>query len=68
MPQEVRAMAGHIKVTLVRSGICRTASQRRTLVALGLGKLNSFVVCPDNPAVRGAIEKVQHLVSFEDVQ
>ena len=37
-----------------------------TLVALGLRKLNSTTVQPDNAATRGKIFKVKHLVKVEE--
>ncbi len=43
-----------------------TQSQRKTVVALGLGKLNSSVIKEDNPAVRGMITAVSHLVTVEE--
>ena len=45
-------MAKKLKVTLVRSGINRLAKQKRTVERLGLRKLHSSVVLPDNEAVR----------------
>ena len=39
-----------IKITLTKSPIGRIPSQRKTVVALGLGKLNSSVIKEDNPA------------------
>lgn len=51
-----------ITIKLVRSGIGRKPNQRKTLVALGLTKLNQTVIKVDNPAVRGMIETVSHLV------
>ena len=50
-----------IKITLTKSPIGRIPSQRKTVVALGLGKLNSSVIKEDNPAVRGMITPVDHL-------
>jgi len=55
-----------IKITLTKSG--RIPSQRKTVVALGLGKLNSSVIKEDNPAVRGMITAVSHLVTVEEVK
>ena len=51
-----------IKVKQVRSRINCPAVQKRTLDALGLRKLNRVVEHEDNPAIRGMIEKVKHLV------
>ena len=57
-----------LKITLIRSLIGRPETQRATVKALGLGKINSFVVQEDNPAIKGMIRKVEHLVRVEEVQ
>jgi len=57
-----------LKITLVKSPIGRLANQRATVKTLGLGKLNSSVVKPDNAAIRGMINTVAHLVSVEEVK
>ena len=56
-----------VKVTLVKSGMGRLKKQMRTLEALGLGKVNSSNVLPDNAATRGMIFVVKHLVKVEKV-
>ena len=56
-----------IKVTLVKSASGRLEKQSRTLEALGLKKINSFNVVPDNAAIRGMIFVVKHLVKVEKV-
>lgn len=56
-----------LKVTLKRSLIGRPETQRRTVRSLGLHKLNSVNELPDNPAVRGQLHKVEHLVSVEKI-
>lgn len=53
-----------IKVKQVKSRINSPIDQKRTLDALKLRKLNRVVELPDNPAVRGMIAKVKHLVSI----
>ena len=56
-----------LKVTLVKSASGRLEKQKRTLVALGLSKLNSSNIVPDNDATRGMIFVVKHLVKVENV-
>ncbi len=56
-----------LKVTLRRSLISRPETQRKTVKALGLHKINSSSILPDSPSVRGQIFKVKHLVSVEEV-
>ncbi len=51
-----------ITVTQYASPQRRPADQRATLVGLGLNKINRRSTLNDTPAVRGMIEKVQHLV------
>ena len=53
-----------IKVKQVKSRIKCPKDQKRTLDALGLRKLNRVSEHPDNPAIRGMIAKVKHLVSI----
>ncbi len=60
--QEKKIMAT-IKIKQVRSRINSPIDQKKTLDALGLRKLNRVVEHPDNPAIRGMIAKVKHLVS-----
>lgn len=59
-------MAKKLEITLTRSLIGRTKDQRATVEALGLSKINSSVVKEDNPAIRGMINKVSHLVSVKE--
>lgn len=56
-----------LKITLVRSPIGYNKRQKRTVEALGLRRLNQSVVKPDNPAVRGMVRKITHLVMVEEV-
>ena len=56
-----------IRVTLVKSPIGFSKDQKRTVVALGLNKLNSSNKLPDNCAVRGMIFKIKHLVRVEEI-
>ena len=56
-----------IRVTLVKSAIGYSKDQKRTVVALGLNKLNSSNELPDNCAVRGMIFKIKHLVRVEEI-
>ncbi len=51
-----------ILIEQYRSGIGFSFRQKRTLRALGLRKLNQRVERPDNPAVRGMVAKICHLV------
>ena len=56
-----------LKITLKRSVIGRPQSQRKTVQALGLTKVNSPVVKPANDAVKGMIKAVSHLVDVKEI-
>ena len=58
-------MAKKLKVTLLRRGINRPEPQKLTIWQLGLRKMGRSAVLPDNPAVRGMIRSVAHLVKVE---
>ena len=59
---------GTIRVKLVRSPIDYPKDQNATLLALRLTKMNRERELPDNPAVRGMIRKVEHLVQIVEVK
>jgi large subunit ribosomal protein L30 len=61
-------VAKKIRVTLIRSGINRPEPQKRTINALGLGKMGVAVTLTDNVAVRGMIRAVSHLVKVEKAE
>ena len=54
-----------IKITQTGSPIRREASQRATLIGLGLNKMHKTRELEDTPEVRGMIRKVQHMVKVE---
>jgi len=54
-----------LRVTLVRSPIGYTRDQKATVLALGFRRLHQTVEHKDNPAVRGMIRKIIHLVQIE---
>jgi len=59
---------GKLKITQVRSTIDRKLPQKRTIEALGLGKLRKSVIHNDTPQIRGMIRTVGHLITVEEVE
>jgi large subunit ribosomal protein L30 len=53
---------GMISILQVRSGIGCNITHKRVLRSLGLRHPHQTVVRPDNPAVRGMVETIRHLV------
>ena len=56
-----------LKVTQIRSVIGRKENQKRTIAALGLGKINRTRIHDDNSVIRGMVNKVSHLVKVEEI-
>jgi large subunit ribosomal protein L30 len=52
-------------VTQTGSPIRREASQKATLIGLGLNKIGRTRELEDTPSVRGMIAKVRHMVKVE---
>ncbi|HAT49964.1 MAG: 50S ribosomal protein L30 [Magnetococcales bacterium] len=55
-------MAGTIRVQKIRSIIGRPEKHRKIMESLGLRKTQQIRELPDNPSVRGMVNKVIHLV------
>ena len=51
-----------VVVEQIGSPIRREASQRQTLIGLGLNKIGRVKELPDTPSTHGMIRKIRHLV------
>ncbi|MDD9150538.1 MULTISPECIES: 50S ribosomal protein L30 [unclassified Sporolactobacillus] len=60
-------MAKKLEITLKHSVIGRPESQRVTVRTLGLRKTYQTVIQEDNPAIRGMIRKVSHLLTVHEL-
>ncbi|MGL4484722.1 MAG: 50S ribosomal protein L30, partial [Anaerovoracaceae bacterium] len=60
-------MANKVKVTLTKSTIGAVPKHKKIIEALGLRKMHQTVELADSPAVRGALTKVSHLITVEEV-
>ena len=58
---------GRLKITQTKSTIDRKEPQKRTIAALGLGKIRRTVIHNDTPQIRGMVRAVQHLVTVEEL-
>jgi large subunit ribosomal protein L30 len=55
-------MAAQLRVTYKKSSIGYSQRQKDTIRSLGFKRLGQTVEIPDNPAMRGMVRHVQHLV------
>ncbi len=60
-------MANKVKVTLTKSTIGASPAQKKVVEALGLKKMHQSVELLDNEMTRGAVKKVSHLVTVEEL-
>lgn len=58
-------MAKQLKITQIKSGIGYRQRTKDTLRALGFRRMHQTVEQPDNPAIRGMIKAVRHLVKVD---
>lgn len=56
-----------LRITQKKSTIGCKKDQIDTIKALGLKKIRSVVEHEDTPQIRGMIDKVSHLVKFEEI-
>ena len=56
-----------VVITQTKSTISQTLRQKKTISALGLGKINRSVEIELSPQVAGMISKVNHLIEVKEV-
>lgn len=56
-----------VRISQIRSTIGRPEVQKRTIKALGLGKINKAVEVELTPQINGMINKVNHLVTVTEI-
>lgn len=59
-------MADQVKITLVKSLVGRTKNQIATAHSLGLKKIRSTTVQPNNEQTQGKIMKISHLIEVTE--
>ena len=61
-----KADGGTIKSQYYKSTIGYSKKQKDIVKSLGITKLNQVIERPDNPAMRGVVAKVPHLLRIVD--
>lgn len=56
-----------IRITQIRSKISSNKSQKATIEALGIKRMNHSVEHDATPAILGMVNKVSHLVKVEEI-
>ena len=60
--EETKQNGGTIKIQYYRSMIGYSKKQKAVIKSLGITKLNQTITRPDDPSMRGIVEKVPHLL------
>jgi large subunit ribosomal protein L30 len=55
---------GKLQLKWVRSAICTPVKHKLVVKGLGFTRLNQVIERPDNPAIRGMVAKIPHLVEI----
>jgi len=61
-------MMKQLKITQTKSTIGCLKDQIATIKALGLRKIGQTVTKQDNPAMRGMVFRVKHMVKVEEIE
>lgn len=54
-----------VRITQIKSRIGQSATQKRTLDALGIRKMHQTVEHDDTPQIMGMVSKLKHLLKVE---
>jgi large subunit ribosomal protein L30 len=65
--KKAASQPAQLRIRQVRSGAGRVAKHRATLRALGLRRHQQTVIHQDNPAIRGMVFQIRHLVEVEEI-
>lgn len=57
-----------LRIKYVKSAIGYAKNQKETIRSLGFRKLQQTVEHEDNPAIRGMVHTVSHLVQVEEIE
>ena len=56
-----------LRIKQIKSAIDRPERQKRTIKALGIGKMNQTIEVEGTPQIVGMINKVRHLLFVEEI-
>ena len=59
---EEKNSTGKIKIQYYKSMIGYSKKQKAIIKSLGITKMNQTIERPDNPSMRGIVEKIPHLL------
>ena len=60
-------MSKKIEIKQIKSGIGYKSNAKKTLIALGLTKMNKTIIKDDSPQIRGMIKSIEYLLQVKEV-
>ena len=57
-----------VSITQIKSTISQSSRQKKTILALGLGKINKVVEKEFSPQIKGMVNKVNHLIKVKEIK
>ena len=60
-------MSKKIEIKQIKSGIGYKTNAKKTLIALGLTKMNKVVIKNDSPQIRGMIKSIEYLLQVKEI-
>tara|TARA_Y100000588_G_C14038704_1_gene831903 strand:+ start:28 stop:210 length:183 start_codon:yes stop_codon:yes gene_type:complete len=60
-------MSKKIEIKQIKSAIGYKSNAKKTLIALGLKKMNKTIVKNDTPQIRGMIKSIEYLLQVKEV-
>ena len=57
-----------VSITQIKSTISQSSRQKKTILALGLGKINKVVEKELTPQIKGMVNKVNHLIKVKEIK
>jgi len=60
-------MSKKLEIKQIKSSIGYKENAKKTLIALGLNKMNKIIVKNDSPQIRGMIKSIEYLVEVKEI-
>ena len=60
-------MSKKLEIKQIKSGIGYKSNAKKTLIALGLTKMNKTIIKNDSPQIRGMIKSIEYLLQVRKI-
>ena len=60
-------MSKKIEIKQIKSAIGYKMNAKKTLIALGLTKMNQTIIKDDSPQIRGMVKSIEYLLQVKEI-